>query len=473
MNEGTKKLKIGYLLTGLADNEQVLPRWQLLQMYNKKRFEVFVYINDRSVERYAGDFSQVVLYDITEMNADMVAQAIRRDRVDILVELSGVKCQKFLEIFRRKPAKTQVCFAGEYNSTGLKAVHYLFTEKYLDPLNQKADYYEQLFYLPQVHFCYVPLKEKSLLKKAPFKENRYVTFAGLYHFTELCDDFLLLWRDILKALPNSRLLLKSRIFGSGYGCQETKFRLNRLGFPCERVAFVAGNTEDVSLYSQIDIVLGTYPYQNGQKICELLHHGIPVVTLTGNRHCTRMGYSILKNVGLEECLAFTEQAYVKRAVALAGNPYKLANLRRSLPERMEKSPLMDARRFVGNIERAYEAMWKALQAQRKAEGLKKEISKLLLTVLEGMSYIAENVAGDAKDALVLQMVDDMIIALENIEMVVLGSPILRAYAQESHDLLDLAKRMRKLYRMGDAAAARKLAAGRMRHAAEAFLAKLQ
>lgn len=445
-----EKLHIGYLVPDLAEFERLLPRWQLLRLHNQKKFTVFAYVDDSAAEKYFSEKSfDVNLRTIADMNSDVVVHVIREDKLDILVDISSFKYQKFFNILERKPAKVQGCFVGEFNTTKLNAVDYLFTDKYCDPLSQKADYFvEQLYHLPQTHYCYEKPNKIMTAKKPPFKKNNYVTFASLRNFTRLKDEFLLLWCEILQAVPNSRLLLKSRIFGSGYGCQETRFRLKRLGFPVERVEFFGVNVKDDDLYPKIDVLLGTYPYQDGQETCEAIYHGIPVMSLAGNRHSVRLVYSILKNLSLEECIAFSAESYVEKAVRLVENPYKLINLHRNLPERLVKSALMDERRFIGNVERAYETICQRLVEQKRAKALKIEIRKLLLTVREGLCYIKENLAVQEKGVTVSQMFGDMVIAFENINSTVLGSSGLNEYQGASEDFLQQIKKAHKIYRAG-------------------------
>ena len=444
------KLHIGYLIPKLSEVEEFFPRWQLLQKYNKKRYKVFAYVDESVQEYFADKFCDVVFINIADMNSDLITQVMKENKIDILVDLSSAKQPKFLTVLARKAAPIQVSFVGQFNSTNLSTVDYLFTDKYCDPLDQKADYFiEKLYRLPQTHYCHGLAEQIILAKKPAFKENGYITFGSLHDFTSLKDEFLLLWGEILKRVPKSRLILKSRIFGSGYGCQETRYRLKRLNFPVEQVNFISSVVRDQEVYPKIDIILGTFPYQNGYKICEAVSYGLPIMIMVGSRHSVRLGYSILKNIALDECIAFDEKSYVDKTVRLAENSYKLVNLHRNLPERLAKSAMMDERRFIGNVERAYEKIWQALINKKKFAALRVDIRKLLETIKEGLLYIELNIDQEAKNLIICQIIDDIMIALENIYTIVLSSDDLREYNEVSILLIKEVKLLKKIYQKKD------------------------
>jgi len=117
----------------------------------------------------------------------------------------------------------------------------------------------------------------------------------------------------------------------------------------------------------MDIALDTHPYQGGATTCEALYMGVPVITLAGERHCARFGYSMLKNIGLEECIAHTEAEYIAKAVDLASNADRLNELHGGLlRQKMETSPLMDEKLYMQDLETAYKEIWQ----KHIASGLK-------------------------------------------------------------------------------------------------------
>lgn len=441
-----EKLHIGYLLADFRDTDVAFFRGQLLTRYDRKSFVVHCYVRGEAMEIFRPwQNGESQWRSIAGLDADLAAQAIRRDGVDILVDLSGYRSERVTEILARRPAKLQAGFVGAFASYRLKSAVYLLTDKYCDPPDQKERYFtEQLYVLPQTHFCYELPEPEIAAAGSAFQKNGWVTFGALHHFTQMSDAFLQLWGRILEALPTARLLLESRIFGSGYGCQETRFRLRRLGFPLERVTLRAPGA-GLSRYDAIDILLDTYPQQAARHICDALYMGVPPVVLAGRRHSTRLSYGLLKNVGLEECVAFDWESYVKRAVALASNPYKLLQLQKNLRLRLLKSPLVDARRFVGNVERAYRDMWRMQQEAARLPQIKAEIASLLETAEEGLQYVAARLDAAQDSAMVGRIVGDLQLAFRRLATLPACAPQLVACRRPAADLVDGAAHLRRFY----------------------------
>lgn len=440
-----EKLHIGYLLPDWREADTDFFRTQLLTKYNKNLFQLFCYAGGGMEKFIAFKDDASTWRDFSGMHADLAAQTIGEDKIDILVDLSNPKHSFNFEVLSRKPAPVQVCFVGYFNTMNLKTVDYLLTDKYCDPLGLDESYFMETPYrLPQSHFCYETPKNIPYRKKNPFKENGYITFGSFHHFTKLNDEFLAIWGGILNRLPMARLILKNRIFGSGYGCQETKFRLKRLGVPVERVDFLSSHHTDLEGYEKIDIVLDTYPYQGGRSTCDALYMGNPVITMAGSRHSMRFGYSILKNIGLEGCIAFNAEDYIRKAVLLAENPYKLMNLQKNLRERMLRSPLMDSRRYVGNVDRAYQTIWQMRLDRIKMKKLSLEIQDLLHTVKDSLVYICANIVRADRAELICQMTVEAIYAFEKMEATLANMDEFSRYRDDFDFFI---KKMRELKRL--------------------------
>jgi predicted O-linked N-acetylglucosamine transferase (SPINDLY family) len=112
-------------------------------------------------------------------------------------------------------------------------------------------------------------------------------------------------------------------------------------------------------YRRIDIALDPFPYAGGMTTCHALWMGVPVITLAGKTAIGRGGVSILSNLGLEDLIADSEQAYIRIAAAQANDGSRLAYVRTTIREQMKHSPLMDARQFAADLENAYRQMWRA------------------------------------------------------------------------------------------------------------------
>jgi predicted O-linked N-acetylglucosamine transferase (SPINDLY family) len=302
-------------------------------------------------------------HSLTGLADAQAADLIRHHQIDILVDLSGHASHNRLPLFARKPAPVQVTFLGYPNSTGLATMDYRLTDACADPPGLTESLHtEQLFRLPKCAWCYQPAANPPV---RPRSEGP-ITFGCFNYFAKINTPMLLLWARILHLVPRSRLLLKAGAFGSEKTQQRLRQFLDEAGIGAERLeldGYKRAHDDHLALYQQLDVALDTFPYHGTKTTCEALWMGVPVVTLAGKTHASRVGVSLLNNLGLPELVADTTEEYVRLAVELAGDLPRLSHLRHTLRQRMEVSPLMDAPRFAQDIETAYRSMWHQWCAQ--------------------------------------------------------------------------------------------------------------
>ena len=198
----------------------------------------------------------------------------------------------------------------------------------------------------------------------PCLRKGYITFGSFNNFAKVKDGVLLLWGQILERVPEARLLLKHSLFDSEEGRQYAMQRLHRLGLPLTRIDMRGFSVDYLEQYHDIDIALDSTPYQGGLTTCEALYMGVPVVTLIGNRHGARFGYSFLANIGLTELAADSPQAYVSIAVQLCKDRTLLQRLRQTLRIMMQRSPLMDRIQYMQGMETLYKTLNEAIRKER-------------------------------------------------------------------------------------------------------------
>jgi predicted O-linked N-acetylglucosamine transferase (SPINDLY family) len=236
----------------------------------------------------------------------------------------------------------------------LDTIDYRISDPYLDPPEANNECFsEKTIYLPRTYWCYQPEADAPQVTPLPAQSARRTTFGCLNDLGKVTQPTLNLWRDLLRAVPGSQLLI--------YAPQgEHRQRIGAQIDP-DRVQFVAHLPlqEYLATYNQIDIGLDPFPFNGGTTTCDALWMGVPVVSLVGTRPVSRAGLSILSNVGLPELVARSEDDYVKFAIELANDLPRLSELRSSLRQRMLASPLTDARQFARDIEAAYRQMWQA------------------------------------------------------------------------------------------------------------------
>jgi protein O-GlcNAc transferase len=358
-----RRLKVGYLSPDFREHSVAFFLEPLLKHHDRKEFELFCYAEvdwpDAVTERFKG-LADYWLVTVGTSDAAM-AERIRHDSIDILVDSAGHTAKNRLPVFARKPSPVQVTWLGYPNTTGLAAIDYRLVDAVTDPEGE-ADAFasETLVRLANCFLCYSTPHDAPAPAPPPCLTTGTVTFGSFNNATKLSAATLNVWATLLAELTDARLLLKGRSFA------DTTFRasflraLTERGVSAERVEllpWLPNGAAHLALYNRIDIALDPFPYNGTTTTCEALWMGVPVVTLRGDRHAGRVGASLLTQVQLPDLIAGTVTEYVGIAVALARNPARLNDLRSSLRSCVAASPLCDAPAFARNIESAYRAMW--------------------------------------------------------------------------------------------------------------------
>ena len=286
-----------------------------------------------------------------------LAEMIREDAVDILVDLTMHTAGNRLPTFARQPAPVQVTWLAYPGSTGLHGIGYRLTDAHMDPPGEDAAWSaEQPVRLPDCWCCYDPLGESPGINDLPALSTGFVTFGSLNNFAKVNDGVLALWARVLEAGKGSRLVM---LCPEGRTRERVRAFFGARGIATERVEMVGvvSRWEYLRHYQRIDLGLDPFPYNGMTTTCDALWMGAPVLTWPGKMPASRAGLSILSCVGLGELAADSEDGYVRMAMEQAGNLPRLAGWRSTLRARMLASPLMDAPRFAGNVEAAYRSLW--------------------------------------------------------------------------------------------------------------------
>lgn len=356
-----RRLRIGYISPNFRDHclgRLMLP---IVREHDREAFEVFFYSDAIGSDWMTAAFQATsdAWRDTAGFSHEALAEQIRENRIDILVDLTLHMSGSRLATFARKPAPVQVTYGGYPSSTGLRAMDYRLTDPFLDPPGEHDGWYvEQPIRLPDSFWCYAPSPPRPPVAPLPCDERGFVTFGSLNNFIKVNDGVLRLWARVLGQIEKSRLLL---LAPEGSARRQTLHTLQSQGIAAERIEFVPHQPQEAYLrtYDRIDIGLDTFPYNGHTTSLDGFWMGVPVVTLAGSIAVGRAGFSQLSNLGLAELAAHTEEEFISIAIELAGDRDRLGALRRELRTRMLHSPLTDARRFCRNMELAYRKMWAA------------------------------------------------------------------------------------------------------------------
>ncbi len=361
-----RRLRIGYLSQDFRKHSVAYFIEPILACHDSQQFEIFCYFNNvnapdtvtQRLQQHATGW-----LNCFDWSDDDLAEKIREDQIDILVDLMGHTGHNRILVFARKPAPVQVAYLGYSNTTGLTSIDYRLTDHYADPqgvADQLSS--ETLVRLPGSYFCYRPADDTGEMpvEAPPVFRNDYITFGSFNNQAKLSPTVLSLWAKILHTVPNAKLLIKTRSLDIPTARQSLQDQLVQFGIHPDRLillGYATDMTEHLQTYHQVDIALDSFPYHGATTTCEALWMGVPVVTLVGERHVSRMGLSILSSLGLTELVAYTPEGYVKLCVKLANNPSYLQRLRTMLRYRMQASPLMDAVSFTQRLEAVYRQLW--------------------------------------------------------------------------------------------------------------------
>lgn len=354
-----RRLKIGYVSPDLCAHVVGWHLQPLLSRHDHQQFEVFCYASvlhsdavTQNLRAHADHW-----HDVLNLNDEQVADLIRQDRIDILVDLSLHSERNRLLVFARKPAPVQVSYLGYCGSTGMKAMDYLLSDPHIDPTDSDlSDYAEKTWRLPNTFWCYQAPDPCPPISPLPCAKSGQVTFGCLNNFAKVSTATLDLWIKIVQATDSSRLLLHCHPNGP---IEAVRRRFISAGIDPNRIEFIGKQSfaDYLRTYHRIDIALDPTPYGGGITTCDGLWMGVPAVALSGQTAVGRGGRSILCNIGLPNWVAHTQADYVRIATDLAADREQLQSLRFSMRERMRSSPLMDARRFARDVEAAFKGMW--------------------------------------------------------------------------------------------------------------------
>lgn len=359
-----RRLRVGYVSADFREHSVSYFFEALLDAHDPAAVEVFCYAEVRRPDAMTARLQAKAEHwlSILGLNDAAAAERIRRDRIDILIDLGGHTANNRLGIFARKPAPVQATWCGYPNTTGLATMDYRITDARADPEGEAERWHtETLVRLPRTFLCYLPPEHAGPVTRLPARQTGTVTFGSFNSLPKATPEVVRLWARILQKVPNSRLLLKAlQLRDAGVRTQVIE-RFVAAGVEKERIEPVSWSAvarDHLALYGRVDVALDPFPYNGTTTTCEALWMGVPVVTLRGDRHAGRVGTSLLTAVGLPELIADTPEAYVDLAVELARDLDRLASLRATLRERVRASALCDAAGFARDMETAYRAMWR-------------------------------------------------------------------------------------------------------------------
>ena len=350
-NVTNRKIRLAFLSSDIFEGHSITYFLRgLIKNINRNNFEIFAISNsnkDESKNSYKNLFHEWI--NISKMEDIDSINLIRSKKFDITIDLMGLTSENRISLLKNKISPIQITWLGYCNTTGIDQVDYIFADDNLIFNHEYNFYAEKVKKLKNIWNVHGGFNFERSEIKLPFLKKKFFTFGSFNNLNKVSDENLKVWAKIISRVKNSRLLLKSSI---SYNLDSFIEKLKQYNL-FEKVDIIKRKEDFIThlnLYDQVDLALDTFPYNGVTTTFEALWKGVPVLTLQGYNFNSRCGSSIIKNLGEKSLLSNSKDQYVEKAVYLATNINKLAELRMNLYKNLFKTPLFDIVTFTKNFE---------------------------------------------------------------------------------------------------------------------------
>jgi protein O-GlcNAc transferase len=343
-----KRHAVGYFLSG------ALPH------LDSRRIEVQCFATSGTTDALTSTIQAAATkwHDISSISDDDVFTLVDREKIDVLLDMSGYTAGARLPLFALKPAPVQAAWIGYFGTTGLAAMDWLIADERLIPADQERWFSEKIMRLPDSYVCYAPPPDAPPVAPPPSDRSGIVSFGSCNTLAKITPATVAVWSRILAGLPGSRLLLKTSGFDADVARTSIKTAFAAHGVSADRIMLEGWSAyrDFLETYGRIDVALDPFPFCGGLTTVETLWMGVPLVSLAADRFAGRQSLSYLTTIGHPELCAQSEDEYVAIAIALGRDAAARGRLRARLRPDMASSPLLDGPRFARHLERAFEVM---------------------------------------------------------------------------------------------------------------------
>lgn len=357
-----RPLRIGISSSELKD--VALSNWLLpaIESLDRADFQLVCYANQHGDDSKTQRFKDLATgwRDVIGMSDEEMAEAIRADGIDVLIDIEGHTAGHRLGCFALHPAPVQAHWLGYPSTTGLEAIDYIIMDPIAVRPGEEHLFVERVIRLPINRFSYDPPDVAPNVSPPPVVENGYVTFASFNALHKLTDEVLEAWRQILLAVPQSRLKLKTFFLDDPAIAAQLLQRFCAGVIAKDRVSIAGPESrfDFLTRYAEVDIALDPFPFAGGASTCDALWMGLPVVTLPGWQVVSRQSETCLAAIGRSEWVAVDKSDYVRKACELSASATVLADMRSTQRENMKRSSLCDKAQFGTALNTVLRTMWR-------------------------------------------------------------------------------------------------------------------
>ena len=364
-----RRLRVGFVSADFKDHPVARFFRPLLAHYDRAALDIYCYAERERIDAYtdvlqkAGGTWQIM--SGSEPDAALREQ-LRRDAIDIAIDLSGQTGGTRLSALAVRSTPLAASWLGYPATTGLPAIDWRITDAIADPPGYERYHVEKLLRLPDGFLCYEPRDDAPAVAPLPASTRGTITFGSFNNILKVTPATMRCWAAILVAVPGSRLVLKAGTFAdpplrASYLQQFMAAGIEEHRLDLRSHVLEAG--EHLGAYNEIDIGLDPLVYNGTTTTCEAFWMGVPVISMIGDRHASRVGYDLLSRIGLNELAASDAESYIATAAGLAADLPRLAQIRRELRGRMQRSTLCDAPHFARQFETGLRSIWRQWCAQ--------------------------------------------------------------------------------------------------------------
>jgi len=344
-----KKIKLAFLSSDIKDNHPVVSFLKtILENVNRDKFELILFSNSKTSKKYKTSVGLKNYFDewinIENLNDIEAISIIRKNNINIMIDLMGLSSSDRLPLFKNRLAPIQILWLGYNNTSGLNQMDYLIADPNLIKKDEVKFYSEKILFLPNIWNCHSGFDILRKETPAPLIKNKYITFGSFNNTNKISDEVVSVWSKILQSTSNSRLIIKSSHVYSDEtlkGKFEKNKVLNQITFLSKKNSF----EEHINEYKKIDLALDTFPYNGVTTSFEAIWMGVPVLTLGGFNPHSRAGESINKNLNMSYLIANNKDEYVQKAVEFSKNFEKVIKIRKNLFNKALESNLFNDKKF--------------------------------------------------------------------------------------------------------------------------------
>jgi predicted O-linked N-acetylglucosamine transferase (SPINDLY family) len=346
-NKKNDKIKIGFLSSDINKSHSITFFLKTIcASYNKKEFELYLFLNHKIEDEGVKNFKKLVdgIFNVSNLDDIEAINFIRKKNIDITFDIMGLSSSNRIALFKNRISPIQISWLGYCNTLGIKSMDYLIADPNLIYKNELDQYSEKVLFLPNIWNCHNGFEFSRQEYPTPVLKNNYITFGSFNNFNKINSSVVKIWSNILKKIPNSKLIIKSPT-KKDIDYLENLFDTNNVK---ESISCLPPEKEFINhlnLYEKIDIALDTFPWNGVTTSFESIWMGVPVVTMKGYNFNSRCGESINRNIKMEELIASDEDDYIKKAVNLATNKNYLVSIRKKIYNEAITSPLFNVDKF--------------------------------------------------------------------------------------------------------------------------------